>query len=172
MIGHAMENVYPCQLQTYMALLYNMVSLDDIISNDENKNLYKQNLVLANGKQIINNLPSIKAPVSAVQFWIEQLKLTENELIKSFSYGGYSSVTELVAELKGFYKFYTQARYDNYYIIMILMSYHGHIIIKLQFFLVFFLFFFFITDIYQFRTEKMKYQYSMKMMMIIKLIIK
>lgn len=108
-----MENIVPCQLQSYFALLYKQISLEQLIKNKPLKKnqTFKQILVWKNGNTETNWLPKLKAPTSAVQFWINHLKLKDNKYIESFQEGGYSSVQELIAEMIGYYNFYTVPRY-------------------------------------------------------------
>ena len=93
-----------------MALLYGMISLDDILVNNSKEEKFVQHILLPNNVDIYEYMPMLKAPVSTVQFWMQRLHLTEHYRIKSFSDYGYSSLNELIAEMKGFYKFYTKSR--------------------------------------------------------------
>ena len=62
-------------------------------------------------KKIINYLPTIKAPNSTVIYWRNILRLHDNKSIESFNKLGYSSTNEIMADLTGFYKFFTKERF-------------------------------------------------------------
>ena len=115
-MGHAMENIVSCQLQTYFALLYGLISLESIMENKPSNKVrkFKQILKWKNGVKVTNYLPLMLAPTSTIFFWVKQLKLSDNPYITSFKHLGYSSVHHIMADLNGFYKFYTQQRFDFY----------------------------------------------------------
>ena len=129
MIGHALENIIPCQLQSYMALMYGMVSLNDLIDNkaptsDDKLLKFEQKLLFSGGLLITNWLPRVRAPISCVQFWINQLQLYNNQSLNSYKHLGYSSIEEIQADMIGYYQFYTQERF-----VIILLFYWYFIII-------------------------------------------
>ena len=116
MIGHGLENIIPSQLGTFFALLYDMISIKDIINNkppndDEKIKKFCQEIQWPNGCKEINWLPKIKAPISSIQFWINFCCLNDNEFINSFKNHGYCSIEELQSEIGGYYKFYTTERF-------------------------------------------------------------
>lgn len=112
LIGHALENIVPCQLPSYFALLYNLVSLQKLIENKpSNKYLqFTMKLQWSNGTKVTNILPAIKAPVSAINFWVKHLGLEKNKLITSFKNHGYCSTKEIMADMIGFYEYYESPR--------------------------------------------------------------
>lgn len=115
-IGHALQNIVPCQLQYYAALLYKLVSFEDLIDNKPAKSADSQQkikmlMVWPNNEKVINYMPPIKGPVSSVQFWLNHLNLSMDQDISSFADNGYVSLQELIAEMVGFYAFYKQPRF-------------------------------------------------------------
>ena len=110
-----MECIIPSQLQTYFALLYNMCTLNSITNNTSSPTdgftKFKQILINSNNKQIINYLPKIKATNSTITYWRNTLKLHDNKSIESYNTLGYSSTEEIIADITGYYKFYTKQRF-------------------------------------------------------------
>ena len=118
LIGHAIQNIVPCQLPSYFALLYDMVSYNKIINNQpssNNKQLknFKQILQFSDGQNEIYYLPPIVAPNSVINFWCEQLNIFDNDEINIYMDQGYSSSCQIKAELNGYYFFYTSPRFIN-----------------------------------------------------------
>ena len=110
-IGHALVFIAPCQLRSFFALLYNMVKYEDLIHSKPKDKYFKQKLKWETGTITTCYLPPLKAPSSCVTFWIKKLQMYDRDDIKCFDDDGYSSLTELVAEMKGLYLFYSTARY-------------------------------------------------------------
>lgn len=110
-----MQNVVPCQIASYFALLHDMVTYEQIINNkpssdDEQYKNFKQILKFNDGLQLTTYLPPYVAPNSAIQFWCGQLKLMEDSTINSYIDEGYSSIEQTIAEVLGYYEFYTCPR--------------------------------------------------------------
>ena len=111
-----MEHIAPCQLQSYFAVMYNMCSINDIIDNTPTKGTkydkFKQKLSFGeNTKTITNYLPMIKAPNSCIWYWSNILELNDNLSVQSYKDYGYCSTKEIVADMNGYYEFYTEERF-------------------------------------------------------------
>ena len=109
-IGHGLQYIAPFQLRTFMCLLYGFINYDQLTRNKPDSSYFAQKLVWEDGTKTTNYLPPIKCPSSTVTFWVKRLDLYDRSDIKCFDNYGLSSCTELVAELKGLYSFYSKAR--------------------------------------------------------------
>ena len=135
-----MQNIVPCQLSSYFALLYNMITIEQIFENKaspnnaKNKN-FKQKLKFPCGQIITTYLPPFTAPNSVIQFWCNQLKLQDDETVNSYLNQGYSSTYQVMAEVNGYYSYYIGPRFvkKNFlyilYIIFILNLYNNNVIL-------------------------------------------
>lgn len=91
LIGHALQHIARCQLQVYFAMIYGLISLDDIINNNQppspnDKYLkLKFSLKWSSGTMVIEYVPRILAPAGCIFFWINQLKMSDDKFLKSFA---------------------------------------------------------------------------------------
>ena len=110
-----MQTIAASQLQSYFAVIYGLTTLDRMIENkppsESDKYLkFEQILKWSNGTEIVEYLPRMLAPVSCINFWIKQLHLSDNTFITEYKHLGYCSVHHIMAEMIGYYKFYTRER--------------------------------------------------------------
>ena len=111
MIGHGLIHIFPHQLKIFVALLYKMITIDDIIncykkpsSSDFSENLYyKQKTKCHNNTIKTQYFPTIRGTTSMVLFWVNRLRLMEIDELSNFDDIGYSSPQEMLADLKGIY---------------------------------------------------------------------
>lgn len=92
-----------------------MITIKDLLEPKEETSFTHDLAWLNNKKKIVvtrtSQLPMLKAPTSAVMFWINRCKLFDRKDIQSFDEEGYQNLKELRAEINGLYVFYQQIRY-------------------------------------------------------------
>lgn len=114
MIGDAIETINPYELTTYFALLYQMITLSDIIDQNQYIKFNKPHFILKLkwpcGYTQSDALPLCKAPTSAVKLWIKYTKLMDRKHLYNFYKIGYRSTNELQGCLIGYYKFWSVER--------------------------------------------------------------
>ena len=137
-----MISIVPCQLPSFFALLYKLITIEEIKYDKpspitaEKKN-FKQILKFPDGTKTINYLPPCTAPYSTIKFWCDQLQIKDNQIINSYVNQGYSSIDQVMADVNGLYEYYINPRFVicyNIFIYNLLLFYIYFIYILLYFY--------------------------------------
>ncbi len=115
-IGMALQTIVPLHIPIYCALLYRLLTFDDIWPETykHNKhfsknNFYKQSLVWKSGLKSTILLPGLHAPYSPCNFLIRWCDL-QNELKDWNAYGYARDINHQLADMAGLLAFYTLER--------------------------------------------------------------
>lgn len=121
LIGHALTYIPPCQLRSYMSILYGLAEPKHFVNALDAKDIplmmqrirFFPNPANSNDQQPDKGqrIPRIRAPTSTVLYWRNKLRLINHELLADFDADGYQTIEECMGEFEGIYKFYTAPRY-------------------------------------------------------------
>lgn len=117
-IGYALEIIPPFQLRSYFALLHDMVSFSELVSNEPSDpslalplQHFEMRLRWPTGKVTTEWYPPHVAPSSSVLYMVGRLGLRENKNIMSMDWRGYQNVQQIGAEIRSHSMFWKTERY-------------------------------------------------------------